>query len=152
MKLYYDNLFSYMPNAELVDDKPVINIKLDSARKAMIMLAQFQTTQNVAALYEAVNQICTYADISISELIFSLGHIDVATDTVENLLDIEAKKLFTWATTYDSKAETNPEFDYKYFAATLLSIAHTAYALAERGRSSDKISNDIQEGNKDAQM
>ena len=43
-------------------------------------------------------------------------------------------------------------FDYKYFAATLLSIAHTAYALAERGRSSDKVSNDVQEGSKDAQM
>jgi hypothetical protein len=134
MKLYYDNLFSFMPNAKIVDGKPIVDKQLDAARKAMIMLAQFQATENVAPLYEAVNQISIFAGVTITDLILSLNDIEVPQDKIDNLLDIEATRLFTWATTYDENAEVNPNFDYKYFAAVLLSIAHLGYAISEQER------------------
>lgn len=134
MKLYYDNLFSFMPNAKIVDGKPVVDKKLDAARKAMIMLAQFQTTENVNPLYEAVNQISIYAGVTLTDLILSLKDIEVPQATIDNLLDTEATKLFIWATTYDENADVNPDFDYKYFAAVLLSIAHLGYTMSEQER------------------
>lgn len=117
MKLYYDNLISYMPDSVIVDGKAIKDSKLTAARAAMICLADFQTTHNVAALYEAVQQISIYSDIDIVDLIMSLGDIDIDVAKMDDLLDVAAKNLFK--TVSDPKS-----FDYKYFTAILLSVAH----------------------------
>ena len=125
MKLYYDNLISYMPDSVIVDGKAIPDSKLGSARKAMIMLAEFQNTHNVTALYEAVHQISVYVDVDIVDLMMSLGDINIESGTVEDLLDIAAKNLFK--TVSDPKS-----FDYKYFTAILLSVAHTVSNLQKQ--------------------
>ena len=43
MKLFYDNLFNFMPTSLLVDGKFVPNKKLEAARNAMVALAAYQT-------------------------------------------------------------------------------------------------------------
>ena len=117
MKLYYDNLISYMPEVVIVDDKAIPDSKLKAARTAMMMLAEFQNSRNVSALYESVHQICIYAGVDIVDLIMSLKDINVETGAVDDLLDIAAKNLFK--TVSDPK-----DFDYRYYAAILLSVAH----------------------------
>lgn len=120
MKLFYDNLYPFMPNSRIIDDKPVIDPKLDAARKAMIMLAEFQNTQNLTALYESINQISIYSGVDVVDLILSLGDVSVIEGTADTLLDIAAKNLFkTIAVDYDPKT-----FDYKHYTAILLSVAH----------------------------
>ena len=118
MKLYYDNLISYMPESVIVDGKAIPDSKLKAARTAMIMLAEFQNTHNVTALYESVRQICAYAGVDIVDLIMSLKDVNVEVGSVDDLLDIAAKNLF--------KTVSEPkDFDYMYYAAILLSVAHT---------------------------
>ena len=117
MKLYYDNLISYMPEAVIVDGNAIPDSKLKAARTAMMLLAEFQNTRNVNALYESVRQICVYAGVDIVDLIMSLKGVDVETGSVDDLLDIAAKNLFK--TVSDPK-----DFDYMYYAAILLSVAH----------------------------
>jgi len=117
MKLYYDNLISYMPDSVIVDGKPIFDSKLAAARTAMVLLSDFQTTHNVGALYESVRKICVYADVDIVDLIMSLKDVQVEVGNIDDLLDIAAKNLF--------KTVSDPKgFDYKYYAAILLSVAH----------------------------
>ena len=125
MKLYYDNLIAYMPSSVIVDGKPIPDSKLDAARKAMMLLAEFQVTQNVRALYESVYQVSIYADINIVDLILSLSDIEIEAGRLDDLLDIAAKNLFKTVTpNFDPKT-----FDYKYYSAILLSVAHTVWVV-----------------------
>jgi len=125
MKLYYDNLISYMPGSVIVDGKPIPDSKLEAARKAMMLLAEFQATQNVRALYESVYQVSLYADVNIVDLILSLSSVEVEAGRLDELLDIAAKNLFkTISPNYDPKS-----FDYKYFSAIVLSVAHTVWVV-----------------------
>lgn len=139
MKLYYDNLISYMPEAVIVDDKAIPDSKLKAARTAMMMLAEFQNSHNVAALYESVHQICVYAGVDIVDLIMSLKDVNVEMGSAEDLLDIAAKNLF--------KTVSEPkEFDYKYFAAILLSVAH-AVSEAQKQQILEEIRKNSVENN-----
>ncbi len=119
MKLYYDNLISYMPDSIMDNGELVPDPKLTAARQAMMLLANFQNTHNINSLYESVHQIAIYADIDIVDLMLSLKDVHVEDAPIDDLLDIAAKNLF--------KTITNSEdFDYKYYSAILLSVAHTA--------------------------
>ena len=128
MKLFYDNLVPFMPNSIVVDEQRVPNTKLEAARKAMIMLSDFQRLHNITSLYEAIHQISIYADIDIVDLILSSLDEDIKEGTVDDLLDIAAKNLFkTTASDYESGS-----FDYKYFTAIILSVAHTVLVIQEQ--------------------
>lgn len=145
MKLFYDNLISFMPNSVMVDGKAIPDRKLDAARKAMIMLADFQTTRNVSSLYESVHQISIYADIDIVDLILSLTDIEVDVGKLDDLLDIAAKNLFKTVT--DAKS-----FDYKYYSAILLSVAHTVWTIQQQAVQLERISeNNTDKGEDTAQ-
>ena len=128
MKLYYDNLIAYMPAATFEEGKePVPDRKLSAARDAMIMLADFQNTHNIFSLYKSVASIAVYADIDIVDLILSLGDIEIEENNIDDALDIAAKNLFKTVSSNEPKGQ----FDYKYYAAILLSVAH---ALLESQR------------------
>ena len=121
MKLFYDMLIPYMPSTIIVDGKQTPNARLEAARKAMYMLAEFQNSHTLNSLYESVYQISIFAEIDIVDLILSLGDVEVPAGKIDDLLDIAAKNLFkTISPDFDIKS-----FDYKYYAATLLLIAHT---------------------------
>jgi len=126
MKLYYDNLVAYMPDSVIVDGKPIKDTKLESARKAMMRLSEFQNTHNINALYEAIHQISVYSEINIVDLMLTLKDVDIdETQNLEDLLDIAAKNLFQTVTpNYDPKT-----FDYKYFSAILMYVAHEALII-----------------------
>jgi hypothetical protein len=107
-----------MPDSILENGELVTDPKLSAARKAMMLLANFQNTHNVNSLYESVNQIAIYVGVDIVDLMLSLKDVHVEEGTVDDLLDIAAKNLFKTVT--DSE-----DFDYKYYAAILLSVAHS---------------------------
>ena len=128
MKLFYDNLIAYMPTAIAEEGKePVPDKRLSAAREAMILLAEFQNTHNIYALYRSVACIAVYANVDIVDLILSLGDVEVEESKIDDALDIAAKNLFKTAG-FAGKEEA---FDYKYYAAILLSVAH---ALLESQR------------------
>ena len=128
MKLFYDNLVPFMPNSIVVDEQRVPDTKLEAARKAMIMLSDFQRLHNITSLYEAIHQISIYADIDIVDLILSSLDEDIKEGTVDDLLDIAAKNLFkTTASDYEKGS-----FDYKYFTAIILSVAHAVLVIQEQ--------------------
>lgn len=128
MKLFYDNLVPFMPNSTVVDEQRVPNAKLEAARKAMIMLADFQRFHNINSLYEAILQISVYVDIDIVDLILSSLDEEIKEGTIDEHLDIAAKNLFkTIASDYEPGS-----FDYKYFTAVLLSVAHTVLVVREQ--------------------
>lgn len=128
MKLFYDNLVPFMPNSIVVDEQRVPDVKLEAARKTMIMLAEFQRFHNPASLYEAIYQISIYADVNIVDLIFYALNENLTEGTIDDLLDIAAKNLFkTIAPDYEPGS-----FDYKHFTAILLSIAHSVFVIQEQ--------------------
>ena len=119
MKIYYDMLVPYMPNRKIVNDKAIDDPKLAAARQTMVMLASFQNEHTLNALYDAVYQISIYGDINIVDLIYSLEEVEVPSGKVDELLDNEANKLFKTILSEDPYS-----FDYKQFAAILLSVGH----------------------------
>ena len=126
MKLYYDNLVAYMPDSVIVDGKPIPDTKLAAARKAMMNLSEFQSLKNINALYDAIHQISIYSEINVVDLILTLKDVDIDENkSLEDLLDIAAKNLFQTVTpNYDPTT-----FDYKYFSAILLYVAHEAMVI-----------------------
>ena len=125
MKLFYDNLVPFMPNSSIVDEQRVPDVRLNAARSAMIMLSEFQRLHNLNALYEAVHQISIYANVDIVDLILSSLDEDIKGGTIDELLDIAAKNLFQTISP-DFEQES---FDYKYFTAIILSVAHTVIVM-----------------------
>ena len=73
MKLFYDNLISFMPESIINNGESVPDKHLVAARTAMIYLADFQNTHNVNSLYKSVDQIAIYADVDIVDLMLSLN-------------------------------------------------------------------------------
>ena len=143
MKLYYDNLIAFMPIGKTTDEdgKVIPDIRLEAARGAMIMLADFQNKHNIIALYESIRQISIYAGVDIVDLMLSLGDIEVESRTVDELLDIAAKNLFKTITAdYDYKS-----FDYKYYSAILLSITHTILALQNQAIDGANAANSVKQ-------
>ena len=120
MKLFYDNLISFMPESIINNGESVPDKHLVAARTAMIYLADFQNTHNVNSLYKSVDQIAIYADVDIVDLMLSLKDIQVEEGKIDDLLDIAAKNLFKTISQYGKE----DHFDYRYYAAILLSVAH----------------------------
>ena len=120
MKLYYDNLISFMPDSIIGEDGAVVDEKLKAARSAMIMLADFQNTHNVSSLYKSVAEIAVYAGVDIVDLMLSLSDVRIEDGEVEDLLDIAAKNLFKTVTITGK----DDQFDYRYYSAILLTVAH----------------------------
>ena len=138
MKLFYDNLVPFMPNSIVVNEQRVPDVKLEAARKAMIMLSEFQRFRDATALYEAVYQISIYADVSIVDLIFAAHEEEIKEGTVDGLLDIAAKNLFkTISPDYEPGS-----FDPNYFTAILLSIAHTVLVIKEQYAMEQKLASE----------
>lgn len=122
MKIFYDNLLSYMPH----DVAP--SRELYALREVMSMLAFFQNTQDVGFLYKAVYHLSVFAGMSIDNLMLSLSDVQVPSGTIDSLLDQVAVAIFGIA----RKAiieEKFLDFDYKYYVAILLTIAHTLYQI-----------------------
>lgn len=126
MKLYYDNLVAYMPDSVIVDGKPIPDTKLTAARKAMMCLSDFQNGHNISDLYESIRQISIYSETTIPDLLFSLKDVQIdENQNLDDLLDIAAKNLFqTVSPNYDPKS-----FDYKFYSAILMFVAHEALVL-----------------------
>ena len=126
MKLFYDMLIPFMPAKRVIDDKTIEDPKLEAARHAMVMLAAFQNEHRLNSLYDAVYQMSIYGDINIVDLLYSLGDVEILSGKVEDILDIEAKNLFKTIVSEDPFS-----FDYRHFAAVLLSVAHAILTQPE---------------------
>lgn len=117
MKLFYDNLIPFMPDAKIVDGNRVPDTKLQIVRQTVIYLADFQNDHNLISLYEAVNQFSLYAEMSVLDLILSLGDIEIPTMTIDESLDYVVTSLI-------KSYSPDNEVDVKKCSAILLSIAH----------------------------
>ena len=146
MKIYYDMLVPYMPNRKIVNDKAIDDPKLAAARQTMVMLASFQNEHTLNALYDAVYQISIYGDINIVDLIYSLeeveelplimksvdGHGGQEVYLINDKKAAETKqkenKRYVYQKFYQNNSDILSEdpysFDYKQFAAILLSVGH----------------------------
>jgi len=129
MKLYYDNLVAYMPDSVIVDGKPIKDTKLEAARRAMMHLSDFQNGHDIRDLYESIKYVCVYSDVNIVDLMLTLKDINIdEQQSLEDLLDIAAKNLFqTVSPNYDPKT-----FDYRYYTAILMYVAHEALVIKNR--------------------
>ena len=132
MKIHYDMMIPFMPEGKVVDSKVVKDDKMMASRNAMLLLDEFQTVRSIGILYEIVRQISIYAGVNIVDLILSLEDVDIKETNMDNLiseLDVLAKNLFL-----TNLPNYNPDtFDYKYYCAVLLTIAHNAI-IASRSR------------------
>lgn len=148
MKLFYDNFIAFMPIGRTTDDegKVIPDAKLEAARNAMIMLADFQNNHNINALYESIRQISVYAGMDIVDLMLSLGDIEVGAGTIEGLLDVAAKNLFkTVSPDYPQNS-----FDYKYYTAILLSVTHTIIVMQNQNTDEGDDDNKPKDEQKDS--
>lgn len=122
MKIFYDNLLAYMPH----DVAP--SRELHALREVMNMLALFQNTQDVRFLYKAVYHLSVFAGESVDSLMLSLSDVQVPSGTIDSLLDQVAVAIFGIARKATIE-EKFLDFDYKYYVAILLTIAHTLYQI-----------------------
>lgn len=124
MKLYYDMLVPYMPDAvtneagEMVTDE-----RRAAGRKAMMELANFQTSGNALQLYQAAIFACTYAEQDLVQTILNITAEDSAIVISENtpigdMIDTAAKELF-------KSIKPDMEFNCDVFVANVLTAAHT---------------------------
>jgi len=132
MKLFYDMLIPYMPNATAGEDgKLVENPKLAAARQTMIDLANFQNSGEIIHLYQAAMNICKYTGKDLQEwLLADHDDIEVPSVSLNEGLDICAKALF------ETVVKDKP-FDCDKFLAILLTGAHFAFQLANAQASAD---------------
>lgn len=97
MKLYYDMLLPYMPDCVLNEEgKQVPDKRKESGRKAMEELVKFQVTNNPLCLYQAVLNICIYADVDLVDTILHTHDIDGVDEDMDPiaLIDQAAYSLF----------------------------------------------------------
>ena len=125
MKLYYDMLIAYMPDATIDDEgKYVADSTKAAGRKAMMELANFQNSGNIMALYQSVIFACTYAGVDLVDTIYELSKpnapiniiIDPST-SVEHLLNSAAMELF-------ESIKPDITFDYLGYVAEVLTAIH----------------------------
>lgn len=125
MKLYYDMLIAYMPDATINDEgKYVADSTKAAGRKAMMELANFQNSGNLMALYQSVIFACTYAGVDLVDTIYELSKpnapINISIDpstSVEHLLNSAAMELF-------ESIKPDITFDYLGFVAEVLTAIH----------------------------
>ena len=131
MKLYYDTLIAYMPDAVRDENGAMIHSNtLAAGRGAMSELAEFQITGNIMSLYQAVIFACRYAGQDLIESITTvIDTMEVSVDaTVTELLDESAMILFK-----SINSEKYP-FDLNRFLANLLAAEHLVYVTIQRAK------------------
>ena len=128
MKLFYDNLLAYMPEAIMGEKGAEPNRQLHALREVMKMLTLYQNTGADGCLYTAVYNLSVFAGKSVKDLLLSLSEVEVPSGTVDSLVDQVATAVFNLSLKVDVEGKF-PEFDYKYYASILLTIAHTLYQI-----------------------
>lgn len=120
MKLYYDMLVPYMPDAIRTDAGEFVGDPQKAAgRQAMIKLAEFQQTGELSCLYHAVIDACTYANVDLVDTILNIPEDLCIPDgiTLNQILDDAAKTLFM-------SIKPDSEFDINLFVCNVLNAAH----------------------------
>ena len=138
MTLYYDTLIPYMPDSSKNEVGEMIpNETLAAGRSAMIELAEFQTTGNLMALYQAVIFACKYAEQDLIDSILNLPKdITVsANDSVTTLVDHAAIALFR-----SINKEKYP-FDLNLFLANILTAEHIIFLSLQQAKRNAPESN-----------
>ena len=120
MRLYYDMLVPYMPDAIRTDAGEFVGDPQKAAgRQAMIKLAEFQQTGELSCLYHAVIDACTYANVDLVDTILNIPEDLCIPDgiTLNQILDDAAKTLFM-------SIKPDSEFDINLFVCNVLNAAH----------------------------
>ena len=123
MKLYYDMLIAYMPDATIDGEGKYVTDTVKAAgRKAMMELSNFQNSGNIMALYQSVIFACTYAGVDLVDTIYELSkpNAPVSIDpntSVEHLLNSAAMELF-------ESIKPDITFDYLGYVAEVLTAIH----------------------------
>ena len=123
MKLYYDMLIAYMPDATIDGEGKYVTDTVKSAgRKAMMELSNFQNSGNIMALYQSVIFACTYAGVDLVDTIYELSkpNASISIDpntSVEHLLNSAAMELF-------ESIKPDITFDYLGYVAEVLTAIH----------------------------
>lgn len=118
MRLYYDMLIPYMPDSIKDENGNLIANKEKAAgRQAMSALAKFQNSDNIFALYQAVAEIATYANIDLINTIIDISDNKIIEGDPSELIDEAAKMLF-------QSIKEDYEFDVITFISNVLTAAH----------------------------
>ena len=120
MKLYYDMLVPYMPDAVMGEDgKLVPNEQRAAGRNAMIELSKFQQTGDLNCLYHSIIYACTYAGVDLVDTIINLPEELNVPDgvTLTSVIDESAKNLF-------KSIKPSYQFDINSFVVNILTVAH----------------------------
>ena len=128
MKLYYDMLVPYMPDAIQNEEGQMVKDDIKAAgRSAMIELANFQQTGEITSLYHAVINACIYAQVDLVDTILNIPDDITIADgtTLSNLIDDAAKNLF-------ASIKPGNEFDINMFVCNLLNAAHAIISSSQQ--------------------
>ena len=127
MKLYYDMLIAYMPDATIDGEGKYVTDAVKAAgRKATMELSNFQNSGNIMALYQSVIFACTYAGVDLVDTIYELSKPNAPTSIdpntpVEHLLNSAAMQLF-------ESIKPDTTFDYLDYVAEVLTAIHILLA------------------------
>ena len=127
MKLYYDMLIPYMPDAVQDENGELVqNDQKIAGRRAMSELANFQNNGNVISLYQSVIYACTYAGVDLVDTILSIPEdIDFEPGvTVIATIDDAAKLLF-------KSIKPGESFDIHRYVANILMAVHAILSNQE---------------------
>ena len=104
MKLYYDMLVPYMPDAIKDEKGELVPNKVKTAgRLAMMELANFQNSGNTLSLYQAVLYGCIYAEVDLVDTIMNISNIECPFDVgATKLIDLAVRSLFESITSCSS--------------------------------------------------
>ena len=121
MKIFYDMFIPYMPDQDINDRGELVASKSrESARDAMIDLANFQKTGAIMHLYHAVLHACMYAEVDlVTEILGLPDNLEIPNISINEAVDICAKDLFR-------SVNPNYKFDIDKFVSLLLTSAHFA--------------------------
>lgn len=121
MKLYYDMLVPYMPDAIRNESGELIpDAKKAAGRNAMIELSKHQMTGDIDCLYHSIIYACIYTGDDLVDVILGVPEEIAIPDgvAVSQLIDDSAKMLF-------SSIRPSHDLDIYTFACNILTAAHT---------------------------
>lgn len=120
MRLYYDMLIPYMPDATKDENGELVhNDQMSAGRSAMLELSKFQNSGDVMCLYQSVIYACIYGGSDLVDTITTIPEdVDIPDgSTITSLLDESAKILFR-------SIKPDTAFDLITFVANVLNVAH----------------------------
>ncbi len=121
MKLYYDMLIPYMPDAIRTESGELVpDAKKAAGRNAMIELSKYQMTGDIDCLYHSIIYACVYTGDDLVDIILGIPEEIVIPDgvPVSQLIDDSAKMLF-------SSIKPMHDLDIYTFVCNILTAAHT---------------------------